>query len=113
MLLGLGLLTFSMYGSPGSIDTRQSTHAARGDLRPLVGAATKPSGGGMIEGEGHAAGDGARSDAASAALSAQAGVKAATAKSASVAAKTVGGGRGASATPPANVTAAATNRTVR
>ena len=70
MLLGLGLLAFWMHREPGSFDQRQTMYAARSDLRPVVGAATTPSGGGMAENV-HAAVAGAAADAAAAALGAQ------------------------------------------
>ena len=105
VLLGLGLLTFFMHGSPESMDTRQTTHAVRGDLRPLVGAKIKPSGGGMVEREEHPGG----SDAAAAAMRAR--TSAETSKPAAAAAAS--GGASASAHSAANATAAVTNATLR
>ncbi|MDC0525523.1 hypothetical protein OAO87_00895 [bacterium] len=79
VLLSLGLLAFWTHRSPDTFDQRQTMHAAqtRGGLRPLVGATTRPSGGGMVEaqsegGRGAAAvRAGAAADAAAAALRAQ------------------------------------------
>ena len=119
VLLGLGLFAFWMHRSPDSFDQRQSMYAAQSSLRPLAGAATKPSGGGMVEaGVAAAAEHSPHADAAAAAV-ASAGSSSSSSSGASGGAAAAGAGgavAGASNATSGGIAAASArggNRTMR